>query len=326
MARLICAGHASCDLPFTPVDRDVFDKDTHFVKDAKVLTGGDALNSSVSLARMGMGGDVRFVSVVGDDVFGRITTDYLRAHGIATDYIRIDPAAHSLVTVVLIDSFNERHFVCYGDAARKLTTKDVLSNIGSDTKYLHIGSFMSLDMLEGDNHMEMFRLAREKGIHTSFDVNFDNEGKWIKKVEKGLPYTDLMFASYDEAVALSGLKDPEEMGEFFRKKGVGSFVLKLGAKGCYATDFRNKYFIPTYTDMPVIDTTGAGDAFVAGYLYGLMNGYSMEACCILGNVQGTLAVGELGSHSGTGDLDTVRRFIKTHGALTENGAKLMADL
>ncbi|MDO5111529.1 MAG: carbohydrate kinase family protein [Clostridia bacterium] len=326
MARLICAGHASCDLPFTPVDRDVFDKDTHFVKDAKVLTGGDALNSSVSLARMGMGEDIRFVSVVGDDVFGKITTDYLLAHGIATDYIRVDPAAHSLVTVVLIDSFNERHFVCYGDAARKLTTKDVLSNIGEDTKYLHIGSFMSLDMLEGDNHRDMFRFAREKGIHTSFDVNFDNEGKWIKKVEKGLPYTDLMFASYDEAVALSGLRDPEEMGAFFQSKGVGSFVLKLGSKGCYATDFKTKYFIPTYTDMPVVDTTGAGDAFVAGYLYGLMNGFSMEACCILGNVQGTLAVGELGSHSGTGDMQAVRNFIKKHGALTENGAKLLANL
>ena len=68
MARLICTGHASCDLPFRPVDRAVFDVDTWFVKEINVLTGGDALNATFNLHKLGFTNeDVKFVSVVGKD-------------------------------------------------------------------------------------------------------------------------------------------------------------------------------------------------------------------------------------------------------------------
>lgn len=327
MARLVCAGHASCDLPFRPVDKSLFDVDTTFAQSSMVLSGGDALNVTVNLNKLGMGKSTQLISVVGDDTFGKITTNYLLEHGIDISGIIVKPECSSIVTVILIDNSNERHFVFYGNAARNITVNDVVTNIGPDTEYLHIGSYMSLDQLEGDNMKRLFKYAQERGIKTSFDVSHDETGQWLKKIKAGLPYTDLFFASYDEAVCLAGgLIKPEDIAVFFREFGVKNFVLKLGKDGCYATDSSQTIQVPTYRNLPVVDTTGAGDAFVSGYLFGLLNHFSMVECCVLGNINGTLAVGQLGSTTGTGSVEAVMRFLEQYGAQSLNAAELIAKL
>lgn len=327
MARLLCAGHASCDLPFRPVDKSLFDVDTTFVESSAVLTGGDALNVTVNLNKLGIGKDVKYVGVVGNDTFGRVIMDYLREHGIDITGIAVKPECSSIVTVILIDPNNERHFVFYGNSARNLTVDDVLSHLDHDTEFLHIGSFMSLDRLEGDNMRRLFSYARARGIQTSFDVSHDETGRWLDKIRAGLPFTDLFFASFEEAVPLAGgLTEPEEIAAYFRQFGVGRFVLKLGAEGCYATDYRDSVRMPTYQQLPVVDTTGAGDAFVAGYLFGHLRGFSMAECCLLGNVNGTLAVGKLGSTAGTGTLEEVRQFLARYGAQSLDAATLISRL
>lgn len=327
MAKLICAGHASCDIPMSPVDKGAFDVDTTFIEHSTVVTGGDALNASVNLTRLGVGDEILFVGVVGDDVFGRITTDYLKGRGVNTSGIIVKPECNSIYTVILIDKNNERHFLFYGNAARNLSVDDVIAQIGDDTEYLHIGSLMSLDMLEYDNLKRLFSYAQERGVHTSFDVTYDQTEAWFKKLEAGFPYTDIFFASYEEGIKISGgLTDPAEMAEYFKNCGVKKFVLKLGEKGCYATDFERVIEVPAYTGLRVVDTTGAGDAFVSGYLFGLMKGFSMEECCVLGNVNGSLAIASLGANTGTGTVQDVIDFIGKHGALTLDAQSLCERL
>lgn len=327
MARLISAGHASCDLPLRPVDRHVFEVDTVFVEKMEVLTGGDALNVTVGLNRLGMGDDVHFVSVVGDDIFGGIIAQRLQEYGVDTSGLIVKPEVNSIVTCILIDNKNERHFIFTGNSARHLTVDDVLSNVEDDTEYLHIGSFMSLDSLEFANMERLFSTAKARGIKTSFDVTYDDSGRWLEKIRPGLPYTDIFFASYEEGVSLSGgLTAPEDMAAFFKKEGIGSFVLKMGRDGCFATDYTTTVRMPTYVDLPVIDTTGAGDSFVAGYLFGMLRGFSIAECCVLGNMNGSLTVGSLGANTGCGTVAQFRDFLRTHGAQTLNAEELIAKL
>lgn len=326
MAKLICAGHISLDLPFRSVDRTVFDRDSTFAESAAVTTGGDALNNAATLTKLGLGNDMKYVSIVGDDAFGKITLADLEAAGVDTSYIKCKKEVSSFVTVNLIKEDGERHFLCYGSANRNLTVEDVLSEIDEDTEHLHIGSFMSLDGLEGENMVRMFRTAKEKGIRTSFDVTYDTEGKWLEKIKDGLPYTDIMFASFDEAVALSGCCTPKKIGEFFRSMGVKQFVLKNGADGCYATDFDAEYYVPAYHCRPVVDTTGAGDSFVAGYLFGLLHGLTMEECCVLGSAEAAMCISKLGAHTGTGNLRELMEFISENGGLTMKKEELVQKL
>ncbi len=327
MPRLIAAGHASCDLPFRPVSKNVFESDTTWVDKVEILTGGDALNAIVGLTMLGMGEEARLVSVVGDDAFGRLIAERITERGVDTSGLIVRPEVNSIVTCILIDEDNERHFLCSGNAASSLCVNDVMQAISDDTEYLHIGSFMSLDMLEHENAERVFKAARERNIKTSFDVTFDDTGEWLGKIRSALPYTDIFFASYDEAVCLSGgLKAPRDIAEFFRREGIGSFVLKLGINGCYATDYKTLVEMPTYTDHPVVDTTGAGDSFVAGYLYGVLRGFSMEECCLIGNVNGTLTVGTLGANTGCGTREKIRAFIKEFGAKTLDAGEILDKL
>lgn len=327
MAKFICAGHASCDIPFRPVDRNVFDVDTVFAEETKVLTGGDALNIIVNMNKLKFGNHSKFVSVIGNDVFGKIILDYLKERNIDTSGITIRNDCSTLVSIALIESNHERHFICHGNAPQCITVDDVISMLDQDTEYLHLGSLMSLDGLEFENLKQLFIYAHQHNIKTSFDVTYDKTNQWYKRIKNGLPYTDVLFASYDEAVALSGGKTtPEGIAEFFQNKGVNAFVLKLGKDGCYATDFTQSITLPTYDGFPVVDTTGAGDGFVTGYLYGMMNGFSMAECCILGNANGTLAVGAVGSTSGTGTLNQIINLIRTHGAKILDSEKLAVKL
>lgn len=328
MARLICAGLSVADMLFKPVDRDLFDKDSVRPDEVVTMTGGDALNATINLTKLGLGDEVKLVSLVGEDMFGDFILGYLKKQGVDTSAIRVVDDCLSAVCAVMIESCGERHFVYYGEASHRISADDVMPHLQGDTEFLHIGSLMVHKGLEREHHKRLFEYAQGKGIKTSFDVTNDQEGIWLPKIEQGLPFTDYFFASRDEAVAISGgLTEPEKLAAFFRDLGVKNFILKLGGKGCYATDYASEYYVPTYVDEPVVDTTGAGDAFVSGYYYGLLKGLSMQECCVLGNVNGTLGVSAMGATGGTGTLDQVKAFLKQHGALTiEDTDTLIAKL
>jgi len=315
MSRIVVAGHSSVDLPFSPVHPDVFHSDTLFVEKVDLLTGGDALNVSAGLRRLGAA--PCFVTAVGDDWSGKILTGCIDRLGLGTSGVLVKQGAVTIVTAILIEQEGERHFITSGNACRRITREDVLPFIADDTRFLHIGSFMSLDSLEDENMGLLFGEARRRGVHTSFDVTADRSNRWLDRLTQGLPFTDILFASYDEAVALAGgLRAPEAIADHFRKYGVRRTVIKLGKDGCFATDYTGEPVrLPTYSDAPVADTTGAGDSFVAAFLFGVTGGLPLATCCLLGNVNGTLSVGSLGANTGQGTKEQILAYIREHGAL-----------
>ena len=155
----------------------------------------------------------------------------------------------------------------------------------------------------------MFKKAKSLGKITSMDVTWDSSGKWLEKIDNALYYTDIFIPSYDEAKKITGLDNPEEMKEFFRKYGFKILVIKLGAEGCYISDFSNEYRIKTYNNVKVVDTTGAGDAFVSGFLTGIINGLSLYDSGVLGNAVASQCVMELGATNWNKTLNEVKAFI-----------------
>ncbi|MDO8686113.1 MAG: PfkB family carbohydrate kinase, partial [Clostridiales bacterium] len=215
-------------------------------------------------------------------------------------------------SIVMLDKSGERHFAYYGMANDSLCVKDINEDLLKNSKIVHFGSAMALAGLDGNGITELFKKAKVYGAITSMDVTWDSTGKWLEKIEDALYCTDIFMPSYYEAKMISGCETPKEMRKFFKKYGIQKLVIKLGVDGCYITDFTDEYFIETFKNIKVVDTTGAGDAFVSGFLTGMIKGWDIYRSGLFGNATASLCVAELGATTGTKIIGEVIGFIKSN--------------
>jgi sugar/nucleoside kinase (ribokinase family) len=134
----------------------------------------------------------------------------------------------------------------------------------------------------------------------------------MKVVGPCMPHIDYFMPSYEEAVRLAGGETaPERIADAFLALGAKTAVIKLGKDGCYAKDSRTgaAFYAPTYLSVKPVDTTGAGDAFCAGFIAGLARGLPLEGCAALANAVGTFCVTAMGASTGVKGLGEVEAFM-----------------
>ena len=315
MAKIVCAGLAVCDILIHPVDRNVFDLDSVYPQYVGMSTGGDALNVAVNLSKLGMGEDLLLVANIGDDVFGSFVEDVLRRKHVVTHGLKRLADTPTAMSFILIEDCGERHFICIAGANQMLCVDDILACIGTDTQYLHLSSLMALPRLEAANLRALFEAAKKRGIHTSFDMTSAAAEDWLSAIREGLPWTDTLFMSENEVQ--NCLKYPissEDAARVFHDLGAKEVVFKLGEKGCYVSKAtRESFFAPAYRGQRIVDTTGAGDAFVSAYLYGKIHNLTSLECAVIGNANGVLAANALGANEGTATLAGMIDFLKGNG-------------
>jgi sugar/nucleoside kinase (ribokinase family) len=140
----------------------------------------------------------------------------------------------------------------------------------------------------------VLRAARAAGALTSLDTAFDRSGGWFRTLAPCFEHLDVLMANDQEAAGLSGSQDPERAARFFLEHGVRYAVVKLGEQGCLVMSASETHRLPAHS-VSVVDTTGAGDAFAAGFLLGLLEGRSLRACAALGNAAGARCVSHIGA-------------------------------
>lgn len=306
---IFCVGLMVCDILVKPVDSGVFIEDSRIVDQMNIAVGGDAINASINMSRMGL--DVALCGCVGNDALGHFLIDEAKKSGVNTDGVKLLKNTTTSTSLVLIEEQGERHFIYYGHANNLLTAADVDWNAAQQAKILHVGSAMALAGLDYEGLFLLFRNARARHIKTSLDVTWDNSGQWMEKIKKALPYTDYFMPSFQEAVLVSGKDTYEEIASFFKGAGVGTLVIKDGSKGCFITDFKESHFVAACKNVIVKDTTGAGDAFVSGFLTGKLKGWSLSECGKFANTLGAMCVSEIGAVTGVKDFVGAVNLMKT---------------
>ena len=134
----------------------------------------------------------------------------------------------------------------------------------------------------------------------------------MKKLEPSMQYIDFFMPSIEEAEKLSGETEHKKIADVFFDMGVKHVVLKLGKKGCYLRETKSgegKYF-PTYMNIKPECTTGAGDSFCAGFLYGLTKNYQFDECCKIGNAVGSHCVMKTGATAGIVPFEQIQEFMR----------------
>ena len=303
---VLSAGLIVSDIIVHPVDAGIFDMDTQVLENITFASGGDALNVATNLARLGI--DTGLAGVIGDDAAGNHILSTLQSAGVNCENIIKSDKNQTSTCVVLCEKSGERHFLYYGKSNDELKQSMIPDEVFSQIKILNVGSAMALSGLDGDGLAELFRRAKKYGVTTTFDATHDNQGKWLEKIEKALEYTDVFIPSYGEAKMITGLDKPEDMAGFMKKYNLKIFGVKLGSQGCYITDFKESQIVPVFACDNVVDTTGAGDAFMSGFICGLLKGFGYIDCARLGSAVSNFCIQHFGATGYLPDYEGLKKF------------------
>ena len=250
-----------------------------------LTTGGIVSNVGIDLAKLGF--RVAAITRVGKDSLGQVVVQQYRAYGIDTTGVIIDAKKQTSATMVCVSGDGERSFLHTRGCMTSFRVADVLDQLSivQRAKILAFGYLGLLQATEKD-FPKLFRSVKEK---TSAKILLDTGGN--PRVSPGLlktflPYVDYFLPSFEEAAQLTGYSTPESITRFLVNAGASGVVgVKLGSKGAYIKAGNHGEYIHPQKVRKVVDATGAGDAFVAGFLGATLRGYNpFESARIAGSV------------------------------------------
>lgn len=267
----------------------------------EIHTGGCANNTAIALTRLGVSAGA--MGKVGTDAFGDLILQGLVDNGIDTAGMRQDASASTSFTFVAVASDGERTFYHYIGANGELCEADLNWEVIKRVKILHIAGALVMPRFDGAPMANVLREAKTLGITTSLDTAYDATGRWMETLEPCLPYVDMFMPSIVEAQQLTGLSGYREITQFLRHNyGIHTIVIKMGENGSYASTPEAEYIAPAYP-VNAVDATGAGDAYVAGFLAGTIMDWDLKATAELASATGAACVTAMGTTAGIQNLE-----------------------
>jgi 2-dehydro-3-deoxygluconokinase len=231
--------------------------------------GGDTSNTTIAAARQGA--RCAYMTLVGNDVHGRMCLDLWASEGIDTGAVGVHQDAHTGVYFVHHD--NSGHHFSYlrkGSAASCMRAGDLSSQLIVSAKYLHVsGISQAISTNARDTVSAAIAMARAAGVRVSYDPNL-RLALWTLEEAKAailttIPLTDEFLPGLDELALVSGQSTPEDLVAWAHTQGAKAVVLKMGVQGVLVSDGRSVEKIAS-TQVNAVDATGAGDCFDGAYL------------------------------------------------------------
>jgi len=280
---------------------------TIFVDDFALAVSGAAGSAAIVAAKHGL--KVQAVGGVGEDLMGDWVLRRLDDFGVDRELMQRCPdfaTSSSIVTTRPDGARPALHKL--GATAGFYVDDDAIDRV-LDTKILHIGGVGLMDAMDKGRNTEVLAEAKARGVTTTLDV-FASTPDDLALIKPLLAHTDVFMPSEEEAMALSGLTDFEDIARFLLDQGTGAVILTLGADGAmYRDQTGAKIDIPAF-NIDVVCTCGCGDCFNAGFATGLHLNRSVEDCIRLGQASSAQNATGLGSQAGVTDLPTTLSFME----------------
>ncbi len=262
-----------------------------YVKDVQIFAGGSASNTIVGLSRLGM--KTGYIGKVGNDADGDFLLRDLRSEGVDT-YQVIRANGRSGNALIFVDEYGNRAILVDPGVNDTIRFDEIDSDYVSKFRLLHLTSFIC--KLGEDSFKSQKKLVKVFDGIVSFDPGAVYAERGLDDLKEIIKETTIFMPNAIEMEILTGLSYKEGANEILNM-GVEVVVVKLGERGCYITDGKTELEIPAL-NVDVVDTTGAGDAFNAGFLYGYLKGKDLEECGKLGNYVASLCIQKVGAREG----------------------------
>ncbi len=284
--------------------------------------GGAPANVLAAAARCGC--STALISKVGADLHGRFLIDALAQAGVDVSGVSVTPDAFTTLAFVALSDQGERtfSFARRHSADTQLRPEDIPAGLSEQAAIFHVGSLSLTEEPARSATWQAVSRAKAAGALISYDPNYraalwPSEAAAAEQMRALLPCADLVKLSQEETALLTGYSDPERAARALTDSGVGCAAVTLGAAGALVCANGQTGTVPGFS-VPVVDTTGAGDAFWGGFLY-LVRKFSkpldrftledLSTCALWGNAAAALCVGRRGGIPAMPSADEILAFL-----------------
>ncbi|MCW4000159.1 MAG: carbohydrate kinase family protein [Candidatus Bathyarchaeota archaeon] len=274
------------------VDKIAGAEEESFIHDYTEACGGSAANTMVGLARLGC--KVGFVGKVADDHEGKMQIDCFKGEGVDTDGIISAAKGKSGVCLGFVDKKGARALYINPGVNDTVEFRELNAKYITDTQFLHLSSFVGEKSFRTQKKLMSFL---PDSVKVSFDPGSLYAQKGLSAIEPIIQNSFVMMPNSLELELITGESNVPKAAQALLDMGVQIVAVKLGEKGCYVTNGAEKATIQPFK-VTAVDTTGAGDAFNAGFLYGLIQNKSLFECGRLGNYVASRSVMKMGARDG----------------------------
>ena len=270
--------------------------------------GGCASNTAACLSRLGR--KVKVLGKVGTDLFGGFVLDDLRRLGVDSSSVAFSKTCPTSGTVIVNVSGEDRRYIHCVGANADFSFSDIDCSVLDEARVLYVGGFMVMPKFGLEDLTQLFQAARERRVKTVLDVVTPPGLEMSQhQLESMLAYTDVFLPNDDEAEMLTGLKDPVAQAKRLSSLNPAcDVIVTMGARGAVAVRNGEIVRAGTYTVEPV-DESGAGDAFSAGFITGLLEGWALEKTLAFASAVGASCTSALGCTAGVFTFDQALAFV-----------------
>ncbi|MGA7873022.1 MAG: sugar kinase [Candidatus Binatus sp.] len=273
----------------------------------RLAPAGAAAGTAVGLAKLGL--SVATVGAVGDDALGDVLIRALNGFGVDTSNVVRKSGVQTSASILPIRPNGDRPALHAIGANAVYSIDDVPWPLIERASHLHLGGTDSMRGLGREGAAQILQRARDGGATTSMDILSEGSPKLLAILKPCLPFVDWFMPNADQACRLTESHTPEEAASRLLDLGVGGVVLTMGGDGSFLATARDRVHLPAH-DIAVVDTSGCGDAYCAGFIRALRSGWPPLECMKLGNAAAALVAQGLGSDAGIRDLEDTIRFMR----------------
>jgi sugar/nucleoside kinase (ribokinase family) len=259
--------------------------------------GGQVATAMVALARWGL--RVRYIGKVGGDELGRFSLESIRSEGVDVSHVTVEKDAKNQYAFIIIDARSGERTIIWDRDPRLMYRPGELSR-----EAVCSGSILHLDGHDVWATLQALDWAREEGIPTVIDMDKVEEG-----TEEMVSKVDFLISSSSFPSKFTGISDPERALLAIAQRTSGFVAMTLGREGCLAITPKGPLYCPGF-QVNAVDTTGAGDVFHAGFIFGLLAGWELERILEFANAVAAIKCTRLGGRPGIPTLSQAFRFLE----------------
>ncbi|AYC37154.1 carbohydrate kinase family protein [Streptomyces griseorubiginosus] len=303
--NVVTMGVHVLDVLVRPVEEIPEGQGATLVEDIRMTAAGTAAGTALTLAKLGA--SVRTTGAIGTDPTGDLLIQLLRTAGIDTELLvrRRDTATSA--SVLPIRPNGDRPSLHLLGANITYGLDDIPWDAVAEASHLHLGG---PELIGADVAVRVLAHAKDHGVVTSVDLLAPGYLGTFDQIEPLLPYIDFLLPNDDQVVGFSEEEDLVTGARKFLAGGVGLVAVTRGGEGALMVTAEDTETIPAF-EVEVVDTTGCGDAFSAGFLRGVSLGRTPREAAVLGSAAAALVAQGLGSDHGEFDLAEADEFAMT---------------